>query len=67
MNMQIIHNTLTTLKVKGGEARDGPISPIFIVTTTRSMDAMNENAERTKQTRIVAESMSLKKNKARQR
>ena len=65
MNTQIIHNTLTTLKVRGGEERDGPISPIFSATTTRSMDTMNENVERSKMTRtvtrIVVEPMSLKK------
>ena len=44
MNVHISHNTLTTLKVRGEEARDGPISPIVIVTTTRSMTTMNENA-----------------------
>ena len=43
-----IQSTLTTLKFIGREERDGPISPIFIVTTTRSMDTMNENAERSK-------------------
>ena len=39
-----IQSTLTTLKFIGGEERDGPISPIFNVTTARSMDTMNENA-----------------------
>ena len=48
MNTQIIRSTLTTLKVRGGEERDGPIIPIFNVTTARSMDTMNENAERIK-------------------
>ena len=67
MNTQSIQNTLTTLKVRGGEARDGPISPMFSVTTARSMDTMNENAKRSKMIRIIAEPMSLKKNKARQR
>ena len=71
MNTHIIHNTLTTLKVKGEEARDGPISPIFSVTTARSMDTMNENAKRSKQTRTItrtiAKPMSPKKKKARQR
>ena len=45
MNTQSIQNTLTPLKVRGEEARDGPISPIFSVTTTRSMGTMNENEE----------------------
>ena len=71
MNTQSIQNTLTTLKVKGQEARDGPISPMFIVTTTRSMGTMNENAERSKWTRTImrtmAEPMSPKKKKACQR
>ena len=44
MNTWIIQNTLTTLKVRGGEARDGPISPRFSVATARSMDTMNKNA-----------------------
>ena len=35
-------------QVRGGEAKDGPISPIFNVTTARSMATMNENAERSK-------------------
>ena len=48
MNTQSIQNTLTTLKVRGGEARDGPISPMFSVTTARSMGTMNENVERSK-------------------
>ena len=64
MNIQITQTTLTTLKVRGEEARDGPISPIFNVTTTRSMAPMNEHAERSKHTTIVAEPMSLKKKKA---
>ena len=51
MNTQSIQNTLTTLKVKGQEARDGPISPMFSVTTARSMGTMNKNAERSKLTR----------------
>ena len=67
MNTWSIQNTLTTLKVRGGEARDGPISPMFSVTTARSMGTMNENAERSKMTRTIAEPMSPKKNKARQR
>ena len=71
MNTQSIQNTLTTLKVRGGEARDGTISPMFSVTTTRSMSAMNENAERSKLTRkitrTIAEPMSPKKKKAHQR
>ena len=41
MNTQSIHNTLTTLKVRGEEARDGPISPMFSVPTARSMGTMN--------------------------
>lgn len=48
MNIQITQSTFTTRKFKGGEARDGPISPIFSVTTARSMATMNENAERRK-------------------
>ena len=48
MNTQSIQNTLTTLKVRGEEAIDGPISPMFSVTTARSMGTMNENAERSK-------------------
>jgi len=71
MNTQSIQNTLTTLKVRGEEARDGPISPMFSVTTARSMGTMNENAERSKWTRTItrtiAEPMSPKKKKARQR
>ena len=71
MNTQSIQNTLTTLKVKGEEPRDGPISPMFSVTTTRSIGTMNENAERSKQTRTItrtiSEPMSPKKKKARQR
>ena len=67
MNTQSIQNTLTTLKVRGEEARDGPISPMFSVTTTRSMGTMNENAERSKMTKTIAEPMSPKKKKARQR
>ena len=45
MNIHITQNTLTTLKFIGGEARDGPISPIFNVTTAKSMATMNENVE----------------------
>ena len=71
MNTRSIHNTLTTLKVRGEEARDGPISPKFSVTTTRSMDTMNENVERSKltrtKTRTIAEPMSPKKKKVHQR
>ena len=71
MNTQSIQNTHTTLKVRGEEARDGPISPMFSVTTARSMGTMNENAERSKQTRTItrttAEPMSPKKKKARKR
>ena len=71
MNIQITHSTLTTLKVRGGEARDGPISPIFSVTTARSMATMNENVEKGKMistvTRTIAEAMFLKKKKAHQR
>ena len=43
-----VMNTLTTLKVREGEARDGPISPMLSVTTARSMGTMNKNAERSK-------------------
>ena len=54
-----------------GEARDGPISPMFSVTTARSMGTMNKNVERSKRTRTItrtiAEPMSPKKKKARQR
>ena len=71
MDTQSIQNTLTTLKVRGEEARYGPISPMFSVTTARSMVTMNENAERSKRTRIITrtivEPMSPKKKKARQR
>ena len=35
MNTQSIQNTLTTLKVRGEEARDGTISPMFSVTTVK--------------------------------
>ena len=66
MNTQSIQNTLTTLKVRGEEARDGPISPMFSVTTA-SMGIMNKNAERSKWTRTIAKPMSPKKKKARQR
>ena len=51
MNTHSIQNTLTTLKVRGEETRDGPISPMFSVTTAISMDTMNENAERSKLTK----------------
>ena len=65
MNIHITYSTLTILKARGGEARNGPISPIFNVTTTRSMDTMNENVERSKLTRTItrtiAEAMSLNK------
>ena len=61
MNTQSIQNSLTTLKVRGEEARDGPISPMFSVTTVRSMGTMNENAERSKRTRTIAQLMSPKK------
>ena len=71
MNNQSIQNTLATLTVRGEEARDGQISPMFSVTTTRSMDTMNVNAKRSKWTRTItrttAEPMSPKKKKARQR
>ena len=45
MNTQRIQNALTTLKVRGEETRDGQISPMFNVTTARSMGTMNVNAE----------------------
>ena len=75
MNNQSIQNTLTTLKVRGEEARDGQISPMFSVTTARSMGTMNVNAERRKRTRTITrtitktttEPMSPKKKKAHQR
>ena len=67
MSTQSIQNTLTTLKVRGGEARDGPISPMFSVTYARSMGTMNKNAKRSKLTRTIAEPMSPKKKKAHQR
>ena len=71
MNIQITHSNLATLKVRGGEARDGPISPIFSVTTARSMATMNENVEKGKMistvTRTITEAMFLKKKKAHQR
>ena len=67
MNIHITQRTLTTLKVRGGEARDGPISPIFSVTTVRSMVTMNENVEISMQIKKVAELMSLKKKKSLQR
>ena len=53
MNTQSIQNTLTTLKVRGEETRDGPISPMFNVTTARSMGTMNMNAERSKWTKTI--------------
>ena len=69
MNNQSTQNTLTTLKVKGEETRDGQISPMFNVTTARSMGTMNVNAERSKHTRTItktiAEPMSPKKKRAR--
>ena len=43
-----IQSTLTTLNFIGGEARDGPISPIFNVTIAKSMATMNENVETSK-------------------
>ena len=55
MNTRSIQNTLTTLKVRGGEERDGPISTIFSVTIARSMDTMNENEKRSKLTKIVTQ------------
>ena len=71
MNTQSIQNTLTTLKVRREEARDGPISPIFSVTTARSMGTMNVNVERSKRTRTItrtiAKPMSPKKKRARPR
>ena len=71
MNTQSIQKTLTTLKVRGEEARDGQISLMLSVTTTSSMGTMNENAERSKWTRTItrtiAEPMSPKKKKTRQR
>ena len=67
MNNQSIQNTLTTLKVRGEEARDGQISPMFSVTTARSMGTMNKNEARSKMTRIIAEPMSPKNKKAHQR
>ena len=64
-------NILTNRKVRGGEAIDRPISLMFSVTTTISMVTMNENDERIKLTRTItrtiAEPMSPKKKKARQR
>ena len=51
--------------------RDGPISPMFSVTTARSMGTMNDNAERSKRARTItitiAELMSPKRKKARKR
>ena len=67
MNTQRIQNTLTTLKVRGEEIRDGQISPMFNVTTARSMGTMNENAEISKRTRTITKPMSPKKKKAHQR
>ena len=68
MNTKRIQNTLTTLKVRGEETRDVQISPMFSVTTARSMGTMNVNAERSKRTRTItrttAEPMSPKKKKA---
>ena len=64
MNIQITQSTLTTLKVRRGEVRDGPIIPIISATNTRSMATMNENEERIKKTRTVEETMSLRKKKA---
>ena len=70
IHTQIIHITLTTLRVKGEKERYGPISPMFNVTTARSMGTMNVNAERSKRTRTItrtiAEPMSPKKKEARQ-
>ena len=69
MNTQSIQNTLTTLKVRGEETRDGKISPMFSVTTARSMGTMNVNVERSKRirtiTRTITEPMSPKKKRAR--
>ena len=67
MNTQSIQNTLRTLKVRGGEVRDGPISPMFSVSTARSMGTMNENVERSKLTITITEPMSPKKKKAHQK
>ena len=71
MNTQSIQNTLTTLKVKEEEARDGPVSPMFSVTTARIMGTMNENAKRSKRTKTITRTtvdpMSPKKKKARHR
>ena len=57
--------------MRGGETRDGPISPMFSVTTARSMGTMNDNAERSNQTRTITRTttkpMSPKKKKACQR
>ena len=68
MNTQRIQTTLTTLKVRGEETRDGQISPMFNVTTARSMGTINVNAERSKPTRTItrtiAEPMSPKKKRA---
>ena len=48
MNTQSIQNTLTTLKVRGGEEGYGQISLISSATTARSMATMNKNAKRIK-------------------
>ena len=53
MSTRSIQNTLKILKVREREGRDGLISPMFNVTTARSMDTMNENAERSKPIRTV--------------
>ena len=58
MNTQSIQNTLTTLKVRGEEARDGPINPMFSVAIARSMGTMNENAKRSKQTRTITRTIA---------
>ena len=61
MKNQSIQNTLTTLKVREEETRDGKIS----------MGTMNVNTKRSKPTRTITrttvEPMSPKKKKARQR
>ena len=71
MNTQRTQNALTTLKVRGEETRDGQISPMFNVTTARSMGTMNVNVEKSKRTRTItrtiAEPMSPKKKRARPR
>ena len=58
MNTQRIQNTLTTLKVRGEEIRDGQISPMFNVTTARSMGTMNVNVERSKWTRTITRTIA---------